>query len=165
MVFTSVMKASSRMRSTTSSISSTACASSALPSMNDSSARRTIALTAAAMRAISTGESHCGKLHHVHHALGDVHCLVADAFEIGIDLDHRENEAQVHGHGLLHGEQVEGSFVDLALGDVDAISPSSTNWQNEQIARRCMPGRRDPPPAPPVRPCGAVAARRSSSPC
>ena len=31
----------------------------------------------------------------------------------------RGDEAQVDGHGLLHGQQVEGEFVDLALHDVD----------------------------------------------
>ena len=62
MVFTSVMNASSRIRSTTLSISSTACASSALASMKDSSERRTIALTAADMRPMSTGKSTAGRL-------------------------------------------------------------------------------------------------------
>src|SRR5579871_4796304 len=62
-----------------------------------------------------------GKFDHIHDTLGDVDGLVAYAFEIGVDLGHRQNEAQVNRHGLLHGEQIERFFVDLALGDVDEV--------------------------------------------
>ena len=31
-------------------------------------------------------------------------------------LTHRQDEAQIDGHRLLHGQQVERQFVDLALG-------------------------------------------------
>ena len=71
------------------------------------------------MRGMSTGSSTLGRSDHVHDALGDVDRLVADALQVGIDLGDGENEAQIDRHGLLHGEQVEGQFVDLALGDVD----------------------------------------------
>src|SRR5579871_611992 len=60
-----------------------------------------------------------GKIDHIHDALGDVDCLIADTLEIGINLRYGKNEAQVHSHRLLHGEQVERSLVDLALGGVD----------------------------------------------
>ena len=60
-----------------------------------------------------------GQVHHIHHPLGDVDRLIAHAFEVGIDLGDGEDEAQVHGHGLLHGQKVERHLVDFALGDVD----------------------------------------------
>ncbi len=60
-----------------------------------------------------------GKFDHVHDALGDVDRLVSYALEVGIDLGDGENEAQVDGHGLLHGEQVERRLVDFALGGID----------------------------------------------
>src|SRR4030088_1247342 len=50
------------------------------------------------------GEVGGGKLHHIHHAFGDVYGLVADAFKVRIDFGDGENEAQVNSHGLLHGE-------------------------------------------------------------
>ncbi len=68
---------------------------------------------------MSTGKFGLGQVHHVHHALGDVHRLVAYALQIGIDLGDGENEAQVDRHGLLHGEKVESHLVDLALGEID----------------------------------------------
>ena len=71
------------------------------------------------MRAISTGNFDGRQFDHVHDALGDVYRLIADALEIGIDFGHRENEAQIRGRRLLRGENVEGKFVDLALGGID----------------------------------------------
>src|SRR5580692_800294 len=55
----------------------------------------------------------------VEHALRDVYRLVADALEISVDLQDCENEAKIHRHRLLHGEQIERQLVDLALGIVD----------------------------------------------
>ena len=69
------------------------------------------------MRGMSTGRSTLRQLDHVHDALGDVDCLIAYALEVGIDLGDGQDEAQIDRHGLLHGQQVEGQFVDLALGD------------------------------------------------
>src|SRR5271156_3312426 len=52
------------------------------------------------------GRSHAGdvdgqfdrrQIHHVHHPLGDVDGLVADALEVRIDLGDGEDEAQIHG--------------------------------------------------------------------
>ena len=68
---------------------------------------------------MSTGKIGGRKLDHVHHALGDVDCLIADALQIGIDLGDGKNEAQVDRHGLLHGEQIERGLVDFALGRID----------------------------------------------
>ena len=39
----------------------------------------------------------------------------ANALEVRIDFRNGEDKAQVDGHGLLHGEQIEGGLVDLAL--------------------------------------------------
>jgi hypothetical protein len=59
------------------------------------------------------------KLHHVHDTLGNINGLIADTFEVGIDLGNRKDEAKVHSHGLLHGKQVEGGFIDFTLGGID----------------------------------------------
>jgi hypothetical protein len=56
---------------------------------------------------------------HVHDALGDVDGLIADAFEIGVDLGDSEDEAEIAGHRRLHGEKVEGKLVNLALAGID----------------------------------------------
>jgi hypothetical protein len=52
-------------------------------------------------------------------ALGDAHGLVADPLEVAVDLDHREDESEIDGHGLLLGKQLVAHLVDLALGHVD----------------------------------------------
>jgi len=54
-------------------------------------------------------------------AVGDVDALVADALEVGINLDDGKQEAEVDGHGLFHREQVVGGLVDEALGGVDGL--------------------------------------------
>ena len=51
--------------------------------------------------------------------LGDVHGLVADALEVGVDLHGGGDEPQVGGHGLLQGEQLQAAVVDLDLEVVD----------------------------------------------
>jgi hypothetical protein len=55
----------------------------------------------------------------IHDPLGDVDRLIAYALEVGIDLGHREDEAEIGCRRLLGGEDVEGHFIDLALGGVD----------------------------------------------
>ncbi len=62
---------------------------------------------------------HFGLADEVENALRDIDRLVAYALEVGVDLHHRHDEAEVHRHRLLHGQQVERQFVDLALGLVD----------------------------------------------
>src|ERR1022692_3998482 len=59
------------------------------------------------------------QVHQIHDSLGDIYRLIAHALEVGVDLGHRENEAQIRGCRLLRGEDVEGEFIDLALGRVD----------------------------------------------
>ena len=45
--------------------------------------------------------------------------LIANAFEVAVDLDDGEDEAKVDGHGLLFGEQIVGHVVDRGFGRVD----------------------------------------------
>ena len=59
------------------------------------------------------------QLDHIHHAFGNVHRLVAHAFQIRIDLGHGKNEPQIDCHGLLHGQQIERHLVNLALDQID----------------------------------------------
>ena len=40
---------------------------------------------------------------------------------LGIDFHDRGNKPQVHGHGLLHGQQVNGQLVNRALRHVNAL--------------------------------------------
>src|SRR5258708_19045872 len=61
---------------------------------------------------------HGRQFNHVHDSLGDVYSLIAHALEVGVDLGHRENKAQIGGRWLLRGEDVEGEFIDLTLGGV-----------------------------------------------
>ena len=56
---------------------------------------------------------------HLAHANGDVDGLVTDALKVGVDADDREDEAEIDGHRLFHGEEVEGHLIDLALETVD----------------------------------------------
>jgi hypothetical protein len=59
------------------------------------------------------------KIDHIHDALGDVDGLIADALQIGIDLGDRQDKAEIDRHWLLHGQEVEGFFVDLAFRGID----------------------------------------------
>src|SRR5581483_3155977 len=52
----------------------------------------------------------------IDYAFSDVYSLVTHTLQVSIDLDAGDNQAQVDGHRLLHGQQVDGEFVDLALG-------------------------------------------------
>src|SRR5208283_4435574 len=55
----------------------------------------------------------------VHDALGDIYSLIAYALEVGVDLGDGQNKAQIDGRRLLRGQDVEGQFVNFALGGVD----------------------------------------------
>ena len=90
---------------------------------------------------MSTGRANFGLADQVEHTLRDVYCLVAYAFEIGIDLQYRKNEAQVHRHWLLHGEQIERQFVDLALGIVDGGLAGQNHLAELAVARAISFGR------------------------
>jgi hypothetical protein len=58
---------------------------------------------------------------HVHDPLYDIDRLVIDALKIGVDLDDRQDKAQIDGHWLLHSEQIDGQFVHFALGAIDGL--------------------------------------------
>jgi len=53
--------------------------------------------------------------------LGDVDGQVADAFEVGVDLDRGDNRAQVGGHRLVQREQLEAAVVHLDVQLVDRL--------------------------------------------
>jgi len=52
---------------------------------------------------------------HPHRLLGDVHRLVTDALEVGVDLHGGGDQPQVGGHRLLESEQAQAAVVDLDL--------------------------------------------------
>ena len=52
--------------------------------------------------------------------LGDADRQVPHAFEVGVDLEGRNNQPQVGRHGLLKGKQVNGELVDLDFDGVNA---------------------------------------------
>ena len=53
--------------------------------------------------------------------LGDVDREVADALEIGVDLDRRDDRAQVDGHRLVQRQQREAAVVDLDVQRVERL--------------------------------------------
>ena len=71
---------------------------------------------------------------HAAHAVADALGRVAHALQIGIDLDHAENEAQIDGHGLLHRQQVERGLVDVALQAVDGDLAAADQVADGEIA-------------------------------
>ncbi len=90
---------------------------------------------------MSTGKADLRLADQVEHALRDVDRLVADALEVGVDLEHRENEAKIDRHRLLHGEQIERQFVDLALGVVDGGFAGQHHLTELAVARTISLGR------------------------
>ncbi len=75
-----------------------------------------------------------GQALHVADAVADAFGGVAHALEIGVDLDDAENEAQVDGHGLLHGEQVERGLVDVALHAIDGDFAAADQVADGEVA-------------------------------
>jgi hypothetical protein len=53
--------------------------------------------------------------------LGDIHGLVADAFEVIIDARDGQDETQVNSHRLLQRQQTLHAIVDLDLHFVDRV--------------------------------------------
>jgi hypothetical protein len=51
--------------------------------------------------------------------LGDVDRQIADALEIGVDLDRRQDDAQVDRHRLVQRQQLDAAAVDLDVQLVD----------------------------------------------
>src|SRR5579871_4934483 len=60
------------------------------------------------------------RLHQRRGTLRDIHRKVADAFQVGVDLQCRDNQTQVGSHRLLSGKQVYRKCIDLNLDLVDA---------------------------------------------
>jgi hypothetical protein len=85
------------------------------------------------MRGISTGRSTAPSAPCAH-AVADALGRVAHALQIGVDLDDAEDEAQVDGHGLLHGQQVERGLVDVALQAVDGDLAAADQVADGQVA-------------------------------
>ena len=81
------------------------------------------------------GKVDVGEGAHLANADGDVDGLVADALEVGVDADDGEDEAQVDGHGLLHGEKIEGHLVDLALEAIDGGLGAEDELADAEVAR------------------------------
>ena len=65
------------------------------------------------------GEISDGECFELTHAVADGGGGIADTLEVSVDLDDGEDEAEVDGHGLLHGEKVEGHLVNFTLEAVD----------------------------------------------
>jgi hypothetical protein len=59
------------------------------------------------------------ELQHLLGAAHNAHRLVADPLQVAVDLDDRQDEAQIDGHGLLLGQQLIGHLIQLALRGVD----------------------------------------------
>ena len=53
--------------------------------------------------------------------LGDVDGLVADALEVVVDAGNGEDEAKIHGHQLMEGEELDNAIVDFDLQFVDGV--------------------------------------------
>ena len=70
-------------------------------------------------RATSNGGLSGGCDQESDRALGDVHRLVADALEIGVDLDDRTHQPQVGRDRILQREELDAQVVDLELELVD----------------------------------------------
>ena len=68
------------------------------------------------------------------HALAEVDRLVADALEVGDELQRRRDEAEVVGDGLAEREHVDGELVDLHLVAVDARVEGFDLWDAPEVA-------------------------------
>jgi hypothetical protein len=55
------------------------------------------------------------------HALADVDAQIGDAFEVGHDLEHQRDEAQVGRHGLPPGQDLQAQAIELDLHAVDDL--------------------------------------------
>ena len=50
-----------------------------------------------------------------------LHGQVADPLQVVVDLEHGDDEAQVDGHRLVQGQDLEALLLDLHLGLVDPV--------------------------------------------
>ena len=65
---------------------------------------------------------------------GDVHRQIADPLEVGVDLDRRDDDAQVDRHRLLQGQELEGAIVDAHLAGVDVAVADRHLVERVQVA-------------------------------
>src|SRR5215472_6669795 len=75
-----------------------------------------------------------GTCRQVHHALRDIHGLIAYALEVGIDLDAGDDETQVHCHGLLHGQEIDGKLIHVSFGGVDLGFVTQNKLAQSQVS-------------------------------
>jgi hypothetical protein len=54
-------------------------------------------------------------------SLGDVHGLIANAFEVVVDARNGQDEAQVNGHELVQCQQLDDAIVNFHLQLVDGV--------------------------------------------
>ena len=86
------------------------------------------------MRGNIDGKIDGGHALHDADAVADALGGVAHALQVGVDLDYAENEAQVDGHGLLHGEQVERGLVDVAFHAIDGDFAAADEVADGEVA-------------------------------
>ena len=74
-------------------------------------------------------------------AIADAFSGVAHSLQIGVDLDDAQNESEIDGHRLLHGEQVERGLVDVALHAVDGDLAAADQVADGEVANPvCLNG-------------------------
>ena len=71
---------------------------------------------------------------HVAHTIADALGRIAHAFQIGVNLNHAQNESQVDGHRLLHGKQIERRLIDVPLQPIDRILAAADQIADRQVA-------------------------------
>src|SRR6266478_6911551 len=64
---------------------------------------------------------HAGVAKDAHGTLGDVDGLIADALEIVVNAGNGQDEAEIGGHELVQGEQLNDAVVDFHLELVDGV--------------------------------------------
>ena len=66
--------------------------------------------------------------------LGDVHRQVADALEIGVDLDRGHDGPQVGRHRLVQRQQLQHAVVDLDVELVDRLVAGQHRFDEAEVA-------------------------------
>ena len=59
---------------------------------------------------------------------------VAHAFQVSVDLDHAQNEAQIDRHGLLHRQQIQRRLIDIALQPINCNFAAAYQIADREIA-------------------------------
>ena len=66
--------------------------------------------------------------------LADVHGQVAHPLEVGVDLDGGDDHAQVGGHRLVQGQQLETAVVQLDVQVVDGLIAGQYGLERRTVA-------------------------------